>query len=78
MSFSEERELSKCLMMGISCPGLESLDYQGIIKMLYFTNNQNGHEVRPQCVRGEKGKSSPTAKVSCTEGLMREIPWAEG
>lgn len=39
MSFSGERELSKPLMMGISCPGLESLDYQGIIKMLYFTSN---------------------------------------
>lgn len=39
MSFSGERELHKPLMMGISCPRLESLDYQGIIKMLYFTNN---------------------------------------
>ena len=39
MSFSGERDLSKSLMMGISCPGLEPLGYQGIIKMLYFTNN---------------------------------------
>lgn len=39
MSFSGERELNRPLMMGISCPRLESLGYQGIIKMLYFTNN---------------------------------------
>lgn len=28
--------------------------------------------------QGEKGKSSPTVRVSCTEGLMIEIQWAEG
>lgn len=28
--------------------------------------------------QGEKGKSSPTVKVSCTEGFMIEIQWAEG
>lgn len=28
--------------------------------------------------QGEKGKSSPTVKVSCTAGLMIESQWAEG
>lgn len=73
MSFSGERELHKPLMMGISCPRLESLDYRGIIKMLYFTNNYSGCKVEPSCSTRGKGKSSPMAEVSCTKALMREM-----
>lgn len=46
--------------------------------MLYFTRNYSGYKVEPSRATTGWGKSSPTAEVSYTEGLMGGMQQSKG